>query len=179
MLIRRLPAGQYQVSFCLGFFHALFQRSVQESNIQDAYGEMKAGGRGLVRELQPYPPSDTPTSLYQLLQGCYQPSSHLLFFPSLLLRFPSLPFLSFPVWKSRLGTDRGDEESKRDVEGDVLNYFPNKIGRGSGHCFLCAIVPLSWYGVVLVRRHITEWTPRNVPFWGSFLHLALGLFRHQ
>lgn len=119
-------------------------------------------GEGAVRELQPYPPSDTPTSLYQLLQGCYQPSSHLLFFPALLLRFPSLPFLSFSVRKSRLGTDAGDEEGKRDVEGDVLNYFPNKIGRDSGHCFRCAIVFLCWGMLSFLCTAISQSGPREM-----------------
>jgi len=38
-----LPAW---TAWSLGFVHFLFQRSVEESNMQDAYGEMKVGGGG-------------------------------------------------------------------------------------------------------------------------------------
>jgi hypothetical protein len=79
------------------------------------------------------------------------------------------------VRKSRLGTDAGDEEGKRDVEGDVLNYFPNKIGRDSGHCFRCAIVFLCWGMLSFLCTAISQSGPREMsPCLRDFLHVAVG-----
>jgi hypothetical protein len=58
--------------------------------MQDAYGEMKAGG-GAVRELQPYPPSDTPHLLVpitaRMLSTLLPPSVFFRLYFSVSLRY--------------------------------------------------------------------------------------------